>query len=328
MVLTEANDAGQFCNFRSKHAGYGKGMVNGMEWNQLQRFLVVAREENISKAAQILDTSQPSLSQIIKRLEEELGYELFEREGKRIRLNESGRIMMQAVMQMDELMGNTKVRLEELNGIKHPEVSIHFATASTLLPELLLYLRKRDPQIQYRIHQWKAENTQYENDIQILAGPIGSDPYVGMREKDDILLMEEICLAIPSKHALMDRETLLLGDLIQEEFINLNEHWELGRAIRQEMDRLLFAPKMTMMVDNPNMMRELLKSHLGIAFVPAVSWRSFAGEEIAIRPVEDFRLKRVVYLRTSPRKYLTREQKQCLAGIKEFFAKYRDNISR
>lgn len=286
-----------------------------MEWNQLQKFLAVAREENMSKAAELLDTSQPSLSQTIKRLEEELGYELFVREGKRIRLNESGKVMMQTVIQMDELMQNTRLRLEELNGMKHSEVSIHIGTASTLLPELLLYLKKRNPQIQYRIHQWKAENPDVEDDIQILAGSIGNP------RNDEILLIEEILLALPANHSLLKKEKILLSDLKQEEFINLNEHWELGREITREMNRRLFTPKMTMLVDNPNMMRELLKYHLGIAFVPSVSWHDFAGEEIIIRPVEDFELKRAIYLRTKPRKYLTREQKECILGIKEFFAK-------
>lgn len=286
-----------------------------MEWNQLQKFLAVAKAENISKAAELLDTSQPSLSQTIKRLEEELGYELFVREGKRIRLNESGKVMMQTVIQMDELMQNTRLRLEELNGMKHPAVSIHIGTASTLLPNLLLYLRERNPNIQYHIHQWKAENPDVEDDIQILAGPIGNP------RNDEILLIEEILLALPANHSLLKKEKILLSDLTQEEFINLNEHWELGREITREMNRRLFTPKMTMLVDNPNMMRELLKYHLGIAFVPSVSWHDFAGEEIIIRPVEDFELKRAIYLRTKPRKYLTREQKECILGIKEFFVK-------
>lgn len=286
-----------------------------MEWNQLQKFLAAAREENISKAAELLDTSQPSLSQTIKRLEEELGYELFVREGKRIRLNESGKVMMQTVMQMDELMQNTRLRLEELNGMKHPAVSIHIGTASTLLPELLLYLKERNPQIQYRIHQWKAENPNAEDDIQILAGPIGNPG------NDEILLIEEILLALPANHSLLKKEKILLSDLTQEEFINLNEHWELGKEITMEMNRHLFTPKMTMLVDNPNMMRELLKYHLGIAFVPSVSWHDFAGEEIVIKRVEDFGLKRAIYLRTKPRKYLTKEQKECILGIREFFAK-------
>ena len=286
-----------------------------MEWNQLQKFLVVAREENISRAAQLLDTSQPSLSQIIKRLEEELGYELFVREGKRIRLNESGKLMMQTVLQMDELMQNTRLRLEEMNSITHPKVSIHIGTASMLLPKLLLYLKERNPQIQYQIHQWKAEHQESEDDIQIYAGPEENV------QKDEVLLIEDILLALPKNHVLMQKDRITRSDLIQEEFINLNEHWELGKEIMQEMNRLMFTPKMTMQVDNPNMMRELLRAHLGIAFVPAVSWHDFAGEEIVIRPVEDFSLKRVVYLRTKPRKYLTREQKECIQGIREFFAR-------
>lgn len=69
-----------------------------------------------------------------------------------------------------------------------------------------------------------------------------------------------------------------------------------------------------------NMMRELLKSHLGIAFVPELSWGGFAGDEIVLRPVEGIHLTRSIYLQTKPRKYLTKEQKECIQGIKEFFS--------
>lgn len=287
-----------------------------MEWNQLQKFLVAAREENLSRAAELLDTSQPYLSQSIKRLEEELGYPLFVREGKRVRLNESGRIFQQTVEQIGELMQNTRRRLEEMNSISHPEVSLYFSTASTLLPELLLYLRQRDPQIRYCIHQWKTDSETKEDDIQILAGSVGK-----IRTGDEILLTEEIHLALPRNHGLREKTEIFLRDLSGEEFISLNDSWALGREISQEMNRLFFTPRSTMLVDNPNMMRELLKVHMGIAFVPSVSWHSFAGEEIVIRPVADFAMSRLVYLRTKPRKYLTREQKECIQGIREFFAK-------
>jgi len=292
-----------------------------MEWNQLQRFLMVAREENLTKAAQQLQVSQPSLSQMIKRLEDELGYTLFVREGKRIRLNESGRIFMQTVSQMETMMQNTRIRLEELNGISHPEVSIRFGSASTILPQLLLYLRERNPQIQYRIYQWQSGSETKEEDISILAGPVGKeDDQSRTRTKEkQILLEEEILLALPREHFLNHKDRLTMTDLMQEEFICLNEQWELGREISTELNRLLFTPKMTMLVDNPNMMRELLKTGLGIAFVPAVSWHSFAGKEIMLRRVEDFQLKRNIYLQTSASKYLTREQKECIHGIKEFF---------
>ena len=290
-----------------------------MEWNQIQKFMMVAREENFSRAAEKLNMTQPSLSQTIKRLEEELGYQLFSREGKKISLNESGRIFLQTVAQMDELMENTKMKLEEMNQIDHPNVTIHFSTASRLLPELLLYLKKRNPRTQYHIHQWQGERDVYEDDIQILSGPEGKLSQIA---EEDVLLTEQIFLALPKNHRLLQQPTIALHDLVQEEFISLNESWELGRSIKVATEQFFFKPQTTMMVDNPNMMRELLKAHLGIAFVPAVSWGAFAGEEIVLRKVEEVNLKRCIYLQAKPRKYLTKEQKECICGIKEFFAKF------
>lgn len=289
-----------------------------MEWNQLQKFMVVAKEEHFSRAAELLNMTQPSLSQTIKRLEEELGYPLFLRNGKKISLNESGRIFLQAVIQMNELMQNTRMQLEELNGKSHLNVSIHFTTASKLLPDLLLYLKKRNPETQYQIHQWQAEKEGDEDDIQILSSDLQHTQRINKAE--DVLLTERILLALPRNHVLLAKENIYLSDLAQEEFISLNEHWKLGKEIKEAMERVAFAPKTTMIVDNPNMMRELLKAHLGIAFVPSVSWGAFAGEDIVLRRVEGVELSRYIYLRTKPRKYLTKEQKECIEGIKEFFA--------
>ena len=289
-----------------------------MEWNQLQKFMVVAKEEHFSRAAEMLNMTQPSLSQTIKRLEEELGYPLFLRNGKKIRLNESGRIFLQTVMQMNELMQNTRTQLEELNGRAHTNVSILFTTASKLLPELLLYLKKRNPETQYHIHQWQAEKEGFEDDIQILSSDLEHTEH--LPEVEDVLLREEILLALPQNHPLLDKEKIILSDLVQEEFISLNEYWQLGKEIKAAMERVSFVPKATMIVDNPNMMRELLKARLGIAFVPSVSWDAFAGDEIVLRSVEGINLSRYIYLRTKPRKYLTRDQKECIQGIMEFFA--------
>lgn len=289
-----------------------------MEWNQLQKFMVVAKEEHFSRAAELLNMTQPSLSQTIKRLEEELGYPLFLRKGKKISLNESGRIFLQTVIQMNELMQSTRTQLEELNGRAHTNVSILFTTASKLLPELLLYLKKRNPETQYHIHQWQAEKEGSEDDIKILSSDLKDTEH--LPEVEDVLLREEIFLALPQNHHLLDKEKITLSDIVSEEFISLNEYWQLGKEIKAAMERVSFVPKATMIVDNPNMMRELLKARLGIAFVPSVSWASFAGDEVVLRPVEEIDLSRYIYLSTKPQKYLTKEQRECIQGIKEFFA--------
>ncbi len=283
----------------------------------MHSFLVAAREENFSRAAEALHTSQPSLSQTIKRLEEDLGYTLFEREGKHIRLNESGKLWMDTVQHMEELYDNTKVRLEEMHGKAHPQVSIYVGCASTLLIGLLQFLRERNPGVQYQIHQWNVTGESKEKDIQILS----EFPEMGkLQETVSVLFEESIALALPARHRLLSKEEITLKDLETEEFISLNNNWALTRYLAVEMKRMRFTPRVTMWVDNPNVMRELLKEHMGIAFVPALSWKSFAGDEVVMRPVRGCDLRRRAYLKTPEKTYLTKEHKECIRGIKEYFA--------
>lgn len=61
-----------------------------METRVLRYFLAVAREENISRAAEVLHITQPTLSRQLSQMEEELGVILFERGTRRIRLTDAG----------------------------------------------------------------------------------------------------------------------------------------------------------------------------------------------------------------------------------------------
>ena len=58
---------------------------------------------------------------------------------------------------------------------------------------------------------------------------------------------------------------------------------------------------------------------LGITFVPSLSWDNFGGENIVLREVDDIHISRIIFLRTKTSKYLTKEQKECIQGIKEYF---------
>ena len=68
-----------------------------MEWHQLEYFKVVAQMQHVTHAAEELSISQPALSRSIAKLEEELGFPLFDRSGKGIVLNRYGQIFLQYV---------------------------------------------------------------------------------------------------------------------------------------------------------------------------------------------------------------------------------------
>src|SRR5437016_14680553 len=76
-----------------------------MELRHLRYFVAVAEAENVSRAALKLHVSQPGLSRQIRDLEEELGFLLFERSAKSVRLTEAGRVFLteaRAVLQRVE----------------------------------------------------------------------------------------------------------------------------------------------------------------------------------------------------------------------------------
>lgn len=68
-----------------------------MELHQLRYFVQVAKLESLSQAAEVLHVSQPALSKAIAKLEAELGTQLFDRVGKRVYLNDRGRLYLQGV---------------------------------------------------------------------------------------------------------------------------------------------------------------------------------------------------------------------------------------
>lgn len=82
-----------------------------MEFRSLQYFLMVAREENITKAANLLHLTQPTLSRSIMQLEDELGVKLFTRSNHNIILTEDGMLLKRRAQELSFPCRKDKARL-------------------------------------------------------------------------------------------------------------------------------------------------------------------------------------------------------------------------
>ena len=82
--------------------------VNDVELRVLQYFLAVAREQNISAAAQSLHLTQPTLSRQLKELEDELGTQLMIRGNRKIILTEEGALLRKRAEEILELVDRTE----------------------------------------------------------------------------------------------------------------------------------------------------------------------------------------------------------------------------
>ena len=123
-----------------------------MELRVLRYYLVVAREENITRAANILCITQPTLSRQMAELEEELNTKLFERTNRKISLTEAGILFRRRTEEIISLADKTEQEFKNSDNELMGLVSIGSgvsAVASEFLPDLIQRYNQRYPHVQF-----------------------------------------------------------------------------------------------------------------------------------------------------------------------------------
>ncbi len=243
-----------------------------MDFLQLKYFRVVARVEHMTKAAQELYIAQPSLSQTIGRLEEELGVPLFDRQGRQIRLNQFGKTFLEHVERIFAELETGQRKIRDMAGLDQGTVSLS-VTALRLMPDILRNFLTRYPHVSFHVFQSSTLQMQRqldsgEIDLCISALPI-TQPGIHWQP----LLTEEIFLIVPPDHTLAGRKNIPLYKVAQEPFVSL----PVGDGLRDVTDDLCkqagFTPRIMFEGGEPAAIYDLVETGLGIAFAPALARR-------------------------------------------------------
>lgn len=131
-----------------------------MELRTLKYFLIVAREENITKAAALLHVTQPTLSRQLMQLEEELGVKLFKRSNHSIILTDEGMLLRRRAQELVALADKTQREFshegEQLGG----EIAIGSGELHSVdfLSDLLAAFQKEHPLVRYEIYSGNADS--------------------------------------------------------------------------------------------------------------------------------------------------------------------------
>lgn len=129
-----------------------------MDIRVLSYFLAVAREESITKAANLLHMTQPPLSRQLKDLEEELGKQLLIRGSKKVTLTEDGMLLRRRAEELVDLMEKTKAELSASDENISGEVYIGGGEtdAISVIAQAAKELQKESPLIRYHIYSGDA----------------------------------------------------------------------------------------------------------------------------------------------------------------------------
>lgn len=125
-----------------------------MDLRVLRYFLEVAREENVTHAAQRLHVSQPTLSRQIKELEEELGKKLFTRSNYSIRLTEEGMLLRKRAEDILEMADKTLAEFKSLDEINGGDIHIGCAESNGIAHfiRIIKSMQEKYPRIRYHFY--------------------------------------------------------------------------------------------------------------------------------------------------------------------------------
>ena len=130
-----------------------------MEFRILRYFLAVARESGFSRAAQVLNVTQPTLSRQIKELEEELGQPLFDRTAHAVTLTPAGVILRKRAEEILDMVGKTKAAFSSSATVSG---DVYIGGGETkgmqLIASVIADLRHDFPDIHFHLHSGNAED--------------------------------------------------------------------------------------------------------------------------------------------------------------------------
>lgn len=243
-----------------------------MKFHQLRYVHEVFKQQlNISVASQALHTSQPGVSKQIQLLEEELGLQIFQRNGKRLTgVTEPGRKIVEMAAKVVLDMQNIKRVGEEYSRQDTGEMTI--ATTHTQaryrLPAAVKQFITQFPEVKLTIHQG--------NPVQVTEMVASGEADVGIAT-ESISLDERLtclpcyqwnrCLVVPQEHPLMQKTTLTLNDLVLYPLITYDFAFTGGTLVSKIFQEAGLQPNVVFTAIDADVIKTYVNLGLGVGLI-------------------------------------------------------------
>lgn len=257
-----------------------------MDILKLRYFLVVARCENMTKAAESLHVAQPAISQAIKKLDDELGVKLFDRVGRNIQLSDTGKLFYSKVEPLVKALDDIPQILTTEVGKKSKTIKVNISAVPELVTSIIADYKENNPEINFVL-------SQDENDWDIKVSSINNT------EGNDITrtaLTEKIMLAVPKKSKFSNAETIKLMDAKHSPFVGLHKDYQFPVLTASFCLATGFDPSVVFEAESPQMLMRLVEADVGVAFWPEFSWGPVDDNKVQLISISDPKCAREIYV--------------------------------
>ncbi len=258
-----------------------------LTFHQLRLLLAVSREGSVSRAAQRLHLTQPTLSTQLRQLAEQVGLPLFERVGRKLHLTAAGRVVLDTAARVEQELENLDETLAELRGDVVGRLRLAVvSTAETFIPRLLGDFRRERPAVEVSlvvlnrdaVIRRLADNL---DDLYIMSRPPQAPPVVATP-----FLSNPLVVVAAADHPLAGRETLQIEALATEEFVLR----EPGSGTRQAAEHFFAAHGLALRprleLGSNEAVKQAVAGGLGLSLLSAHALAHAVDEGIAVLRVE------------------------------------------
>ena len=271
-----------------------------MELLQLKYFCDAALSENFSKTAKRFGVPPSDISQSVRRLERELGVDLFVRKPNSITLNDKGRKFYKRASNALLVIEDAVRSVSDV--VERGKIKICINSNRRVIMEVIEKYRRTYPEVEIVTMHFTSPTAE-DFDMIIDAR---DDEFKGYDKVP--LLTEGLQIAMTSSSRFANVSEIDVRALSEEPFITLSEKSSLYHLTKSICRDHGFSPKIAIQSDDPFYVRKCVELGLGLCLVPKVSWEGQFSENVMLKDVRGY--YRRTYVFTDPRKHLSLSSKR------------------
>lgn len=294
-----------------------------MDILHLSYFLEVARQKSFTKASQTLRVSQPSISKVIKTLENELNVTLLERTGREIELTDAGKAVFEKAQHVVLEFQDLTSELGEIFNLQRGEITIGLPpmVGARFFPKVIGLFRQTYPHIQIKLIEVGSKQIEIgveegTLDIGVIALPAslnGLETFSFVNESLRIVLYRD--------HPLAKKHELTLSELKEEPFVLYKEDFSLYDHILDQCQARGFRPAIACQSSQWDFIGEMVGAKLGIALLPETICKELDSERFCCIPLTDPVIPWKLAIIRKKNRYLSFAAREWLKFTKNFFLK-------
>lgn len=267
-----------------------------MNFMMLRYFRAVAHAEQMTKPAADLKVAQPALSRAIKRVETEVGRQLFVRRNNKLTLNYAGQVLLRTVDSILDLWDSTVEELQLQSDRSPSEIVMNVSSAGASVPTLLQSFRQVYPEVMFTIHGQHGriwEDAVCDLFLFASAQEMHPEPAV-------LLCREQLYLSVSVRNPLARKSAVALENCGALPFLFPDESNDMHNIQMHYCNLAGFTPQIKLKTEKQNILLNLISLDQGVALLPSIS--SMDGREIVQLPVSGFPCYRYIYIMLNPRR--------------------------